>query len=1377
MFGPSPFFPGTGGATFASGGPSGFSGRDIIWVDLRFPSGIGNNGTEDLPFSTANLGLGTVPDGGTLIMVGGDATTEPGVSIGARSFTAHGLGGFAPGGLTPKLPTLTYAITTGTQSLEFHNISVALVHSGAAASLTQFRFEFCPVITLTGGTDAPPVYWVGDGTCLFSGAGGPAEFHGGTIDGYTANSGAVLLDGCNVTGNIESPTEVTILGGCSFTAISITAPSIKIDLASHKLAEDAGVTFSSAVTLLVETAAPVDIGTANAAGSAKSLALSDHVHDLPFTPVQDALGAATSSISINSQRITNSAAPVDGGDLTNRTYVDALVAAAASGLKVKTEALVVAIANQATMTGQAQTIDGVALNTVGMRVLLIAQTTATQNGLWLVQAGAWIRPVDGTIAANDFSTGSSAAQSYVLVTSGTLRAGYSYFCTNTVGSDVVGTDNLNWTLFGQPLVIIDGAGLVKTGSTFDVVAGDATIVVNANELHVGVIGNANLANNTIALARLANAGAQYDFMMRVSASGGAWEDGTVAQARTALGIIAYGALYPVRAATTGNITLSGTQTVDTVALIAGDRCLVKNQTTGSQNGPYVVASGAWTRATDADGSGELVGGMLFPISEGGQGKRVAMLTTNDPIVIGTTALTFAMDRVAALGAVAPLDVTKSAAAIGTSTLAAPLDHKHDISTAVVLDISTGANAEGTATSLARSDHVHRLTFAVVAAALAAASAAISVNSQKITNLATPTVSTDAATKAYVDAHTGIPGGSTTQLQYNNAGVFDGASGITVVGSETALSFGTTTNVSAGDTRHAHGATISAGRLQSGSGGVPILRWGVGTNNYILIGGGVEGVAGLQLEVTTGSIELKIATAQEYLFSDTALTMNGNNLVMGTGFVTFGSGVATAGFNRFGQGPGTLLGYVAHEGTTKAALAVNGDGNTFSDVVLGDSHATHGNASLYLQAKTQVLVHIAGATEYSFSATALTMQNNNLVMGTGFASFGATVASQGSVRAANGFTMWTVNASAADRRVIETAGEDQSFGSLAGTGTRYWDAGDGGVHNFRDGNAGSRTLASLSHAGGLNMLSRPVVGASYYATSGAVASTGENRFTHNSGAFGRNNANSANVPIWRWGALTDTIVIGGGTEGVAGLQLEVTTGTIQAKIATTVEYEFSSTTADFKNNVLSFGTTPAGSGTIRHAFVASATTLQAFRNGANSADVNVIGFGSVGVNDVDVGSHNSTNGSALNLYAANGIYLRPDNAGDPYVFDTGLADFGSNDLRFLVNGVIDFFDIAGTSSIGSIYNIGDDLEFKAVTELSFKIGSTQRLAIAATSVLVNAIPLILNNSSLQGADFVECLQSGVPASPGSAGAWRVYSNASGALVAKNNAGTIRTLASP
>lgn len=97
---------------------------------------------------------------------------------------------------------------------------------------------------------------------------------------------------------------------------------------------------------------------------------------------------------------------------------------------------------------------------------------------------------------------------------------------------------------------------------------------------------------------------------------------------------------PVRAATTANITLSGTQSIDGVAVVAGDRVLVKNQATAAGNGIYVAASGAWTRAADFDVSAELLGAAVF-VSEGtAQGNQQWQLTTDGPLTIGTTALTF-----------------------------------------------------------------------------------------------------------------------------------------------------------------------------------------------------------------------------------------------------------------------------------------------------------------------------------------------------------------------------------------------------------------------------------------------------------------------------------------------------------------------------------------------------------------------------------------------------------------------------------------------------------------------------------------------------------------------------------------------------------------
>ncbi len=98
----------------------------------------------------------------------------------------------------------------------------------------------------------------------------------------------------------------------------------------------------------------------------------------------------------------------------------------------------------------------------------------------------------------------------------------------------------------------------------------------------------------------------------------------------------------VRAATTANITLSAPQTIDGVSVIAGDRVLVKNQSTGSQNGIYVVAASAWTRAADANSATNLTAGAFTFVEEGTVNADSGwVLTTNSPITIDTTGLTFA----------------------------------------------------------------------------------------------------------------------------------------------------------------------------------------------------------------------------------------------------------------------------------------------------------------------------------------------------------------------------------------------------------------------------------------------------------------------------------------------------------------------------------------------------------------------------------------------------------------------------------------------------------------------------------------------------------------------------------------------------------------
>ena len=98
----------------------------------------------------------------------------------------------------------------------------------------------------------------------------------------------------------------------------------------------------------------------------------------------------------------------------------------------------------------------------------------------------------------------------------------------------------------------------------------------------------------------------------------------------------------VRLKSVANVTLSGIQTVDGVLTADGDRVLVDNQTTSSEDGIYIVNSGGpWTRATDfANGSSQA--GATIPVEEGASNSDTLWLMTNDQPndVVGTDDLVF-----------------------------------------------------------------------------------------------------------------------------------------------------------------------------------------------------------------------------------------------------------------------------------------------------------------------------------------------------------------------------------------------------------------------------------------------------------------------------------------------------------------------------------------------------------------------------------------------------------------------------------------------------------------------------------------------------------------------------------------------------------------
>ncbi len=97
---------------------------------------------------------------------------------------------------------------------------------------------------------------------------------------------------------------------------------------------------------------------------------------------------------------------------------------------------------------------------------------------------------------------------------------------------------------------------------------------------------------------------------------------------------------PVRAATPPgtNIVLSGLQTIDGVALNAGDRVLVKAQTDETTNGIYNAATGPWTRSIDAQNNSQWAQGTMVMVTQGTLNAFTVWVQTAGPIVLGTTGL-------------------------------------------------------------------------------------------------------------------------------------------------------------------------------------------------------------------------------------------------------------------------------------------------------------------------------------------------------------------------------------------------------------------------------------------------------------------------------------------------------------------------------------------------------------------------------------------------------------------------------------------------------------------------------------------------------------------------------------------------------------------
>ena len=168
---------------------------------------------------------------------------------------------------------------------------------------------------------------------------------------------------------------------------------------------------------------------------------------------------------------------------------------------------------------------------------------------------------------------------------------------------------------GQPFTVpITGAqsGLIITNSTLD------SSPIGSNSPSTGVFTNISTTTGTITTSPVNSTDIANKYYVDSIAQG-------------------LGPKAACQVGTTVNISLTGLQTIDTYTTLAGDRVLVKNQSTSSQNGIYIASASAWARSTDMDVWSEVPGAYTVLLN-GSQSNTGWVSTASQTGTINVTAM-------------------------------------------------------------------------------------------------------------------------------------------------------------------------------------------------------------------------------------------------------------------------------------------------------------------------------------------------------------------------------------------------------------------------------------------------------------------------------------------------------------------------------------------------------------------------------------------------------------------------------------------------------------------------------------------------------------------------------------------------------------------
>lgn len=598
-------------------------------------------------------------------------------------------------------PTVNYLTATSTTATSTFAGGVAALTNKFVVQQTSGRVGIGTASPSTGfdvdvATDISGDLTISGGSALTISASGPINQTGTGQVTFAGNVDATSgLDVTNSNFTVGSTNFIvapgtgntTIAGRLDLAGGLFASSTLQVDGASRfysTLRADGAITAAGSGTGLSVT---------NNASIGGTLALTGAATFGSSLAVTSTLSAATTTLSgelqLSTKKITGVASPTDNSDAANKSYVDSV----AQGLELKQSVQAGTTAN-ITLSGE-QTVDGVSLE-AGDRVLVKDQTDATKNGIYVVSSGLWTRATDAD--AND----EVGAGMFTFIQDGTVNANSGWVLT-TADPITLETSLLTFTQFSGAGQIVAGGGLTKSGNTLDVVGTGNRITVNADSIDIAstYVGQTSITtvgtltagalgpgfgNINIGASSITGGAASFssiegsaitgsgnlsingtgNFTGNVTISGTLSAATTTFSGDVALGgkkitgladptsaqeaatkayvdAIAQGldVKASVRAATTTNVTLSGEQTIDGIALSAGNRVILLGQTDATENGIYVVAAGAWARSADANENSEVTQGLYAFVEEGTENANTGWtLITSGSITLGSTELEF-----------------------------------------------------------------------------------------------------------------------------------------------------------------------------------------------------------------------------------------------------------------------------------------------------------------------------------------------------------------------------------------------------------------------------------------------------------------------------------------------------------------------------------------------------------------------------------------------------------------------------------------------------------------------------------------------------------------------------------------------------------------